>query len=181
MQARGSVRKIVLVGDPAVGKTSIRQRYMGRGFQANYMSTIGADFAIKRINDTALQIWDLAGQPLYKTVRDGYYKGSQGIILVYDITQPQSFFNIANWINEITEKTGIILPMILCGNKVDLRDDKLDHVTMSEEQKYAEVLSDWSNLDVRIFETSAKTGLNIDKIFEHLLEEINTYLETIED
>ncbi|MCY3411178.1 MAG: GTP-binding protein [Candidatus Heimdallarchaeota archaeon] len=178
---RSVVRKVVLVGDPAVGKTSIRYRYMGKGFNANYMVTIGADFTIKRIGNNALQIWDLAGQPMYKSVRDGYYKGAQGIILVYDITRPQTFISVASWINEITAKIGKHLPMILVANKTDLRQDGADHVTPHEGQKYANVLADWSNLDVKYIETSAATGQNIETIFDALLTEIDTFLQMQDD
>lgn len=179
--SRGIVRKCVLVGDPRVGKTSLRHRYMGRGFNANYMVTIGADFTIKRIGNSALQIWDLAGQPMYKSVRDGYYKGAQGIILVYDITRPDTFVAIAQWIDEISAKIGKILPMVLVANKNDLRDGSQNHVSSAQGKQYAQVLSNWAGMDVTYLETSAATGLNVDTLFEHLLEDIDNYLATQED
>ena len=90
-RGKRSIYKVVLVGEPRVGKTSIRRRYLGKGFSQNYMVTLGADFAIKRIKNSAIQIWDLAGQAVYKHVRDGYYQGAQGIILVFDVIQPETF------------------------------------------------------------------------------------------
>ena len=82
--------KIILAGDGAVGKTSLREQYLGRGFTGQYLQTIGADFALK--TDTVAgenvkyQIWDLAGQPRFKTVRSVYYIGAVGALLVFDIT-----------------------------------------------------------------------------------------------
>ncbi|MHA2253450.1 MAG: ADP-ribosylation factor-like protein, partial [Candidatus Kariarchaeaceae archaeon] len=70
--------KVVLLGDPSVGKTSIRKRYLGEGFKHTYSMTLGADFAIKRINNTVLQVFDLAGNPFFQTVRELYYHGTQG-------------------------------------------------------------------------------------------------------
>ncbi len=175
------IYKCVLVGDPRVGKTSLRHRYMGRGFNANYMVTIGADFTIKRIGKSALQIWDLAGQPMYKSVRDGYYKGAQGIILVYDVTRPETFQAIAQWIDEISAKIGKVLPMILVANKTDLRDVTENHIQPAQGKQYAAVLSNWANMTVHYIETSAATGLNVEKLFENLLEEIDNYLAIQED
>ncbi|MHA1115558.1 MAG: Rab family GTPase, partial [Candidatus Heimdallarchaeaceae archaeon] len=81
--------KIVLAGDGAVGKTSIRERYMGKGFTGDYLKTIGADFASKKVkvedNDITFQIWDLAGQESYSAVRTTFYKGAIAAWLVFDI------------------------------------------------------------------------------------------------
>ncbi|MCK5409392.1 MAG: GTP-binding protein, partial [Candidatus Heimdallarchaeota archaeon] len=86
--------KIILAGDGAVGKTSIRERYMGKGFQESYLKTIGADFATKKIEKNeeqiTFQIWDLAGQESYQSVRKSFYKGAIAAIMVFDCQDPKS-------------------------------------------------------------------------------------------
>ena len=90
MSKAGFVMKVVLCGDGAVGKTAIRQRYLGKGFQSTYLMTIGADFAVKEVNikfkETSypikFQIWDLAGQPRFEAVRGLYYAGCLGALMV---------------------------------------------------------------------------------------------------
>lgn len=176
MSRRRSTYKLILVGDPRVGKTSIRQRYLGEGFKENYMVTLGADFVIKRFGDTVMQIWDLAGQPVYKSVREGYYKGAEGIILVFDVTRPDTFNNIPKWLSEILNKNEEIIPMMLVGNKSDLREEgSKSHVHPHNAEKYANELGDWSGFDVPYLESSALSGLNIDDIFSRLKEEIDSH------
>ena len=97
--------KLILCGDGAVGKTAIRERYLGRGFSASYLQTIGADFSttertieISGPKSVQYQIWDLAGQSEFQAVRGTYYEGCFGALMVFDITRPASFENIPKWI-----------------------------------------------------------------------------------
>ena len=98
--------KVCLLGDGAVGKTALRKRYLGKQFSSGYVMTIGADFAVKKTeintNDgtksVKFQIWDLAGQPRFNSVRELYYKGSHGGLLVFDITRRDSFSNLNSWV-----------------------------------------------------------------------------------
>ncbi len=151
------------------------------------MLTLGADFAIKRLSNSALQIWDLAGQEIYSRVRDGYYNGAQGVILVYDVSNISSFENLPNWLVEVTQKTKERIPIVLVGNKVDLRDantvtnDDLNYVTTEQGQQYSEMLSEWSGFNVPFIESSALTGENIEGIFNQMVNEIDIYLETKEN
>ncbi|MHA2027992.1 MAG: Rab family GTPase [Candidatus Kariarchaeaceae archaeon] len=166
--------KIILIGDPRVGKTSIRKKYMGEGFKGNYMVTLGADFAIKRLDKDVMQIWDLAGQPVYQSVRSSYYGGAEGIILVFDITSRETFYNCAKWLNEVVSNLDYLIPLILVGNKNDLRSgNSPDEISPQEGENYAKELSKWSGFDVGYIETSALTGLNIDNIFDLLKSEID--------
>ena len=120
--------KIVLVGDGAVGKTSPRKQYLGQGFDTDYLSTMGADFALHdtTIENTHIrwQIWDLAGQPVFKDVVRAYYTKIFGGVLVYDVTRRQTFENVEKWLNDIWSHSGREknVPVVLIANKVDLRE-----------------------------------------------------------
>lgn len=155
-----------------VGKTSIRKSYLGATFDKNYNVTLGADFAVKRVGTDVLQIWDLAGQPVYAAVRSEYYKGAEGIILVFDITRPQTFANVPHWLNEMVGVSNKLVPIVLVGNKVDLRDSTDTPINENAGTKYALELSKWSGYKVPYIESSALTGENIDKIFTDLISEI---------
>jgi len=161
------------LGEPRVGKTSVRRRYLGAVFDKDYNVTLGADFAVKRLaNNDVLQIWDLAGQPVYKSVRSGYYRGAEGVILVYDITRPETFKKISKWIDEMLSISDSMIPLILVANKVDLKEDGYEYVSPKDGENYAKILSDWSGFNVPYIESSALLGTNIDKIFENLIKEI---------
>lgn len=176
MSQLGSKRsfKVCLLGDPRVGKTSIRRTYMGKGFQQNYNVTLGADFAVKRTKDSkVLQIWDLGGQQVYKQIRTGYYKGAEGAILIFDIVRIPTFETISKWVDELTVNAGKKIPMILVGNKSDLREEGVRSVGQKDGQNYAATLTKWSGFNVPYIESSALTGQNIDNIFDNLIEEIS--------
>ena len=170
--------KIALAGDGAVGKTSIRERYMGKGFSSSYLKTIGADFATKKItideNQITFQIWDLAGQQRFEFVRATFYRGSHGIIMVFDVTNPTSFVNLREWSYEILQNLGnrnLPLPIVLLGNKSDLQTKQLisqDSISTFREELKLEFQSD----SIPFLYTSALSGMNIEEAFEvlgHLL------------
>ena len=177
--------KIVLAGDGAVGKTALRERYLGKGFSSNYMMTIGADFALKeatiREKSIKFQIWDLAGQPRFGTVRSVYYYGCLGALLIFDVTRPDTFTNLESWIDEIFKHNGKNeIPVVLLGNKVDLRDQFPNHVTDAMAEEYVAKLSDRTSkagFPVRYMPTSAKSGLNVSAAFDMLG---NVYLDYVE-
>ena len=178
--------KIVLMGDGAVGKTAIRERYLGKGFQSTYMMTIGADFAIKEqeIHEKTVkfQIWDLAGQTRFGAVRSVYYLGCLGGLLLYDVTRPESYQNLTSWIQEYWKNNGKgIIPVVILGNKVDLRDQFPNSISPEQGQEFCEKLSEQTNphgFETKYLETSAKTGLNIQEAF-HALGEV--YFKFVED
>jgi Ras-related protein Rab-1A len=166
--------KAILLGDAAVGKTSIRRRYLGKGFISSHIATIGVDFAQKSITvddqRVELVIWDLAGQDGYGKIRAHYYQGASALILVYDITNRESFDNASAWLAESYKHTEEIPPTAILANKVDLRSlgTGAEVVTTQEGITFAEQLSEKLDVKTIFFETSAKTGENIQYAFENL-------------
>ena len=139
------IYKIVLLGDGAVGKTALRHRYLGEAFQQSYSMTIGADFAVKRVNidgdEIVAQIWDLAGRTRFASVREVYYQGATGALLVYDITRSDTFESIPNWITELLENNKHkVVPMVLLGNKSDLRNKVEESISYDAGIDYARSL-----------------------------------------
>ncbi|MFX0063057.1 MAG: Rab family GTPase [Candidatus Hermodarchaeota archaeon] len=175
--------KIVLCGDGAVGKTALRERFLGKGFSASYLQTIGADFATtdKQLNiivdgqaqvkTARFQIWDLAGQDSFDVVRKTYYEGCLGALMVFDITRRASFENIPNWIDELWKysKRGKP-PIVLLGNKADLKAQVPNSVTDEEIRAFLDKINATpefvaKNIKIPYFETSALTGLNVEHAF----------------
>ena len=181
-----TVLKIVLIGDGGVGKTAIRERYLGRGFKAQYLLTIGADFAMQdaNIKEEAIrfQIWDLAGQQRFDAVREVYYKGSVGALLVYDVTRPDSYFNTPKWINELWTNNGRgRVPIVVVANKIDMRELSDDTVSPEQGRTFTERLTKLTKpegFDCHFIETSAKTGVNVQAAFSLLGENIMRFIGT---
>jgi len=171
--------KVVLMGDGSVGKTSLRRTYMGEGFKAHYNITIGADFAVKKMqlpggHAVSIQIWDLAGQEHFKNVRSTFYRGTQGAMAVYSTVERASFDNIRAWLEEAWTNAGKKIPIVLIGNKTDLRDQFKDNpvmketlVTAEEGNQLAEEIRKMGT-HASYIETSAKTGLNVEAAFLEL-------------
>jgi len=166
--------KAVLIGDAAVGKTSVRRKYLGKGFISSHIATIGVDFAQKAVvvDDQPVQliIWDLAGQEGYGRVRKHYYEGCSAIILVYDITNRDSFDNASAWLAESYKHTEEIPPIAVLANKVDLRtlSSGVELVTPEEGAAFAKSLTEKLEVPTIFFETSAKNGENIQESFTEL-------------
>ena len=160
--------KIILVGDSGVGKTSILKKFINNEFNEDIKCTINIDFFSKSIKIdknlyTNLKIYDTAGQEKYRALIKQYYQGTDGIILVFDLTNENSFNKLKSWINEVsdnTEKSQIIL----VGNKADLIERKIDEQTAENFAKQR---------DMKYIETSAKEGTNILLLFEELALDIN--------
>ncbi|MEM2109636.1 MAG: Rab family GTPase [Candidatus Odinarchaeota archaeon] len=159
--------KIALVGDGAVGKTSLIIKFVENMFKHEYKSTIGVDIFTKSVtidkNDVLMTLWDIAGQERFKVIRKGFFDGAAGAIIVYDITRKETFENVDAWLKEVEEFTGPV-PMIICGNKIDLADKR--QVSTKQGSSYA------NKLKKTFIETSAKTGENVENAFVELCSEI---------
>ena len=163
--------KIVLIGDPEVGKTSIRRKYMGKSFRADYLKTLGADFAAQKVNvegeSVLLTIWDLAGQSIFHGMRSSFYHGCKCALVVFDVTNQQSLENCFKWAEEAANYAKSSLKEIyLIGNKIDLVEDRL--VNYENIQSVATRFKQTFKLPIEIYETSALTGENIIELFEHM-------------
>ncbi len=184
--------KVILIGDGAVGKTSIRRQYLGEGFKVDYQMTIGADLAAKASDivyaggkQIKYLIWDLAGQPRFHSVRKIYYMSAVGALVVFDMTRPESFQNIVKWMNELWRNNGRgPVPLIVLGNKTDLCSVGMPCVSESKARAFVSRLSQISEryrgFKIYFLQTSAKTGKNIDKAFELLGEAIIDFLASVQ-
>ena len=160
--------KIILVGDSGVGKTSILKKFINNEFNEDIKCTINIDFFSKSIKIdknlyTNLKIYDTAGQEKYRALIKQYYQGTDGIILVFDLTNENSFNKLKSWINEVSDNTEKA-QIILVGNKADLIERKIDEETAENFAKQR---------DIKYIETSAKEGTNILLLFEELALDIN--------
>jgi len=172
--------KICLLGDGGVGKTALRERFLGKGFKSGYILTIGADFAVQNLPidgvDYKFQIWDLAGQQRFSAVRALYYKGSHGAILIFDQTRIDSLYNLEKWKEELFSNVGREIPYLVLGNKSDLPEA----VNQNEIDNFIEK-SQIENQDIpfkiKFLKTSAKSGLNVTEAFEELGLTIKSYIE----
>ncbi|MFX1252510.1 MAG: GTP-binding protein [Promethearchaeota archaeon] len=167
------IAKIVLLGDAAVGKTTLRNIYLGKGFQTIYMPTIGADVGTKKIKiggkTFEFQIWDLAGQPHFTAVRTLYYGGTTGAILMYDVSRPQTFANLKNWTRELYNHSNMeIVALSVVGNKTDLRNEHTNSITTQQGLEFVEGLigERGSTTWINFLETSLKENPNADVVFQ---------------
>ncbi|MHA1302574.1 MAG: Rab family GTPase [Candidatus Heimdallarchaeaceae archaeon] len=163
--------KIVLIGDPEVGKTSIRRRYMGKTFKGEYLKTIGADFAAQKVvvegETVLLTIWDLAGQSIFHGMRSSFYQGCKSALVVFDVTNPATLENVEKWVEEaVSYAKNSLQEIYIIGNKIDLEKERV--VQWGDIEKKAEKIREITNFPVRIYETSALTGENIQDLFKNL-------------
>jgi len=121
--------KLLLIGDSGVGKSCLLLRFSDDSFTTSFITTIGIDFKIRTIEQEGkrlkLQIWDTAGQERFRTITTAYYRGAMGILLVYDVTDEQSFNNIRNWMRQIQQHAADNVNKVLIGNKCDMLDKKV--------------------------------------------------------
>lgn len=175
--------KVVLIGDGFVGKTSLRDRYSSDKFTSEYLPTLGSDFIGKKVliktrlgwKEIYFQIWDLAGQPTYKQIRSMYYKRASGAILVFDVTIPESLYNLENWLEELAKN--VLTPKVsicILGNKIDIRSETSVSMETAKETISKKINPKFKNLDRNMvyIETSAKTGENVERAFQALGEKI---------
>ena len=122
--------KLVLIGDSGTGKSCLLLRFADDAFTDSYITTIGVDFRFKTIpveqKTVKLQIWDTAGQERFRTITSAYYRGADGIILVYDICDRESFSHVEDWLNEVSRYVNESTSKILLGNKCDMTAERRD-------------------------------------------------------
>ncbi len=167
MIGRGLSLKVVFLGDTAVGKSCLAVRFARNEFFEFQEPTIGAAFLGKNINLNdkryKFEIWDTAGQERYRSLAPMYYRGAKAAVIVYDITDEDTFKGAKTWVSEIQKKSENCL-ILLVGNKVDLTMNRKVDIHMVKE--YVD------NNNLIYMESSAKTGLNVDKIFTTIAESI---------
>ena len=171
MSSKGTNIKVVLLGDGGVGKTSIVNSYFKKPFTGSYKMTLGTEFRIKRVGNNVIQIWDLAGQPIFSSVRSTYYVGALGAILVYDVSKEKSYETIPNWLEEFDYHKNEKVPIVLVANKTDLRGTT-SCLSESDGLALKDKIESSKKFDVIYCESSAKTGDNIDAIFDQIIKEI---------
>lgn len=166
--------KLLLIGDSGVGKSCLLLRFADDTYTESYISTIGVDFKIRTIEldgkTVKLQIWDTAGQERFRTITSSYYRGAHGIIIVYDVTDRQSFQNVEHWLKEIDKYATGNVNKLLVGNKSDLQSKKV--VTYDEAKEFAD------KHGIKFLETSAKNSHNVEQAFQTMATEIKARVKT---
>nr|pir hypothetical protein C18A3.6 - Caenorhabditis elegans [Caenorhabditis elegans] len=158
--------KLLIIGNSSVGKTSFLFRYCDDSFTSAFVSTVGIDFKVKTVfrgdKRVKLQIWDTAGQERYRTITTAYYRGAMGFILMYDITNEESFNSVQDWCTQIKTYSWENAQVVLVGNKCDMDSERV--VSMDRGRQLAD------QLGLEFFETSAKENINVKAVFEKLVE-----------
>jgi len=166
--------KLLLIGDSGVGKSCLLLRFADDTYTDSYISTIGVDFKIRTVDlDTKtikLQIWDTAGQERFRTITSSYYRGAHGIIIVYDITDKESFDNVRQWLFEIDRYASENVCKLLVGNKSDLTNKR------AVEYEQAKGFAD--ELNVPFLETSAKNAANVEQAFLTMAAQIKNKMQS---
>jgi len=161
-----AIYKIIVIGDPAVGKTSLLDNFSSKKFKTQYIPTVGVNIVKEQVElddgIVNLMIWDIAGQPQFYMLHRPYFNGADGMMLAFDITRSSTFSNVQNWYNT-AQKFGLSsIPRLLIGNKIDLKDERKIIKPMADHLA--------EKLNCTYYETSAKTGDNVKLIFQKTAE-----------
>ncbi len=170
--------KIVLLGDFASGKTTLKRSFMGVHLDDVYLSTLGVDLVSYHFKgedfDLKYQIWDMGGQPEFKTIRIQQYAGTEGGLLLFDKTRRETFDHLVDWLDELSTSISKIIPMYLIGNKSDLLSDEenreYDSLALDFIEKYQDK---YPKINIRgYYSTSALNGINVKNAFLALGKDI---------
>ncbi|CEH15061.1 gtp-binding protein ypt1 [Ceraceosorus bombacis] len=160
--------KLLLIGDSGTGKSCLLLRFADDTYTESYISTIGVDFKIRSLEfegkTIKLQIWDTAGQERFRTITSSYYRGAHGIIVVYDVTDQDTFANVKQWLSEIDRYATEGVNKLMVGNKNDLTSKKVVEYNVAKE--FAD------QLNIPFLETSAKTSENVEACFLAMAKQI---------
>ncbi|KAI7880668.1 ras-domain-containing protein [Lichtheimia hyalospora FSU 10163] len=160
--------KLVFLGEQSVGKTSLITRFMYDSFDNTYQATIGIDFLSKTMyledKTVRLQLWDTAGQERFRSLIPSYIRDSSVAVIVYDISNRESFVNTTRWIDDVRAERGDQVIVVLVGNKTDLNEKR--EVTTEEGERRAK------ELNVMFIETSAKAGHNVKPLFRKIAQNL---------
>ncbi|XP_057657552.1 ras-related protein Rab-27A-like isoform X3 [Diorhabda carinulata] len=174
--------KFLALGDSGVGKTSFLYQYTDGVFHSRFISTVGIDFREKRMiyqskgrnHRIHLQLWDTAGQERFRSLTTAFYRDAMGFLLLFDLTNEQSFIEIRNWIEQLRLHAYCETPdIVLCGNKADMEDKRV--ITEWRAREFA------SSYKLPYLETSAATGQNVNRAVETLVERVMIRIETAVD
>ena len=163
-------KKIITLGETSVGKSSLIGYFIDQKFSYNYLPTLGFDFKVKKLElpngkNIKLKIFDTAGQERFKSMSLSHLKQIDGVLLIYDITNKESFDSVNKWMNDIRQHREKKLPIVLCGNKCDLENKRIITKEMGKEKA--------EENDISFLETSCKDGINIDEAFLELVKLID--------
>lgn len=160
--------KMVLIGDSWVGKSWVLIRFADDNFTENHVTTIGVDFRFRSLeinnHSIKLQIWDTAGQERYKTITNSYYRGAEGVIIVFDLTNKESFSNIKDWLAEAKNGVDESTEILVFGNKADLKDQR--QVSDKDIQEFTKATG------INIIECSAKAGTGVEQGFVNMTKKL---------
>jgi len=160
--------KLLLIGDSGVGKSCLLSRFTDKKLDTTFISTIGIDFKVRHVsvdgNPVKLELWDTAGQERFRSITNAYYRGAMGIIIVYDVTNSESFKAIKVWLDNIQRLASDGVAKMVIANKIDLKDRRV--VTTEEGKALAQ------EAKLPYYETSAKSGSGVEESFMTFVTEI---------
>ena len=162
--------QLLVIGDAAVGKTSILSRFAQDKFSPQYLATLGIDFFTKDVmidkEIIHIKIWDTAGEERYRSLTKGFFKNGEGIIIVYDVTNRNSFESLKFWIDSIENNNNLEnkkMPAVILGNKIDISDRQVNE---NEAEEFAK------SRNYKYFEVSAKSGNGVDESIKYLIKKV---------